>query len=128
MWVWVLLQSLKLLCYCVRIAAYLLKNENIYYDWLYLQMQIIQGHSQHLKIVTRSYILYVGRVLHPPQSKTTAMCKLMQGNIRDFSISTLKNIPLKKITVVFHKKNNEIQGHSVDKERYAMEEKTYINV
>ena len=28
------------------VVAYLLKNETVYYDWLYLQMQIIQDHSQ----------------------------------------------------------------------------------
>ena len=31
------------------VAAYQLKTETIYHDWLYLQMQIIQDHFQHLK-------------------------------------------------------------------------------
>ena len=56
------------------------------------------------------------------------MCKLMQGSIRDFSISTLKNIFQNKAIIVgCHLKTIDNQGHSVDKERYAMREKTYFN-
>ena len=46
------------------------------------------------------------------------MGKLMQGGIRDFSISTLK----KHIIVGCHLKIDN-QGHSVDKERYKMGER-----
>ena len=35
-------------------AAYEPKNETVYYDWSYLQMQIIQGHSQHLRLSQRT--------------------------------------------------------------------------
>ena len=54
----------------------------------------------------------------------------MQGSIRDFSISTLlKNICQNKAIIVgCHLKTIDNQGHSVDKEQYAMGEKTYINV
>ena len=34
--------------------------------------------------------------MHPPQSEITVTYKLMQGSIRDFSISIMKNIPPKK--------------------------------
>ena len=47
------------------------------------------------KIVTKSYILYVCRVLHPP-SKITVTGNSMQGSIRDFFISNVKNIPQNK--------------------------------
>ena len=47
-------------------------------------MQIIQDHSQHLKIVTKSYNLYDGRFLHPPLIEITVMHNLMQSRIRDF--------------------------------------------
>ena len=58
------------------------------------------------------------------------MVKLMQGSIRDFSISTLlKNICQNKAIIVgCHLKTIDNQGHSVDKEQYTMGEKTYINV
>ena len=83
-------------------------------------MKIIQDHSQHLKIVTKNYMLYVGRVLHPPLSRITVMPNLMQGSVRDFSISLVKTIPQNKILWCVVKKNKENQGHSVDKQQYAM--------
>ena len=56
------------------------------------------------KIVTKSYILYVRRVLHPPLSKIPVTRILMQGSIRDFFISNVKNIPQNKtITCVLQK-------------------------
>ena len=63
------------------------------------------------KIVTKRYILYVGRALHPPQSEITAMCKLMQDSVRDFSTSMLK-----RVQGVCHKTCKENKGDSVDKE------------
>ena len=63
----------------------------------------------------------MGRVPHPPLSEITVMCNLMQGTIRDFSISSMKNIPQNKTNIaVCRKKNKENQGHSVDRERDAM--------
>ena len=66
------------------------------------------------KIVTKRYILYVGRALHPPQSEITAVRKLMQDSVRDFSTSMLK-----RVQSVCHKTCKENEGHSVDKEWYA---------
>ena len=69
-------------------------------------------------IVTKSYILYVRRVLHRPLSEIPVMCNLMHGSIRDFSISTVKNIPqMKTIIGVYYQKNMQNQGYSVEKER-----------
>ena len=83
------------------------------------------------KIVTKSSIFYVGRILHSPLSEITDTCNLsnlMQGSVRDFSVCIIKNIPLNKTNItVCCKKNKENQGHSVDKEQYAMGEKMYIN-
>ena len=69
-------------------------------------------------IVTKSYILYVRRVLHRPLSEIPVMCNLMHGSVRDFSISTVKNIPqMKTIIGVYYQKNMQNQGYSVEKER-----------
>ena len=51
----------------------------------------------------------------------------MQGSIRDFFISNVKNIPHNKTITWCVVKNNENQGHSVDRKRYAMGKKAYKN-
>ena len=40
---------------------------------------------------------------------------LMQGSVRDFFISIVKNIPQIKTNMVCRKKNKENEGHSVGK-------------
>ena len=51
----------------------------------------------------------------------------MQGNVRDFSISIVKNIPQNKtIMERVVKKNKQNQGHLVEKERYAVGKNAYI--
>ena len=91
-------------------------------------MQIIQDPFQHLRL-SKTATSYVRRVLHRPLSEILFMRSLMQGRIRDFSISIVKNIPQNKtIIAVCCKKNKQNQGHSVEKARYAMGKKGYINV
>ena len=55
-------------------------------------MRVIQDHSQPLRLSQRANILYVGRVLHPSLSKITVTSNLMQVQLRDVSISIVKNI------------------------------------
>ena len=55
-------------------------------------MRVIQDHSQPLRLSQRANILYVGRVLHPSLSKITVTSSLMQVQLRDVSISIVKNI------------------------------------
>ena len=55
-------------------------------------MRVIQDHSQPLRLSQRANILYVGRVLHPSLSKITVTSNLMQFQLRDVSISIVKNI------------------------------------
>ena len=52
----------------------------------------------------------------------------MQGSVRDFSVSIVKNIPQNKTNIVACWKTKENQGYIADKEQYVMGEKTYINV
>ena len=79
-------------------------------------MQIIQDPFQHLRLSKRA-TSYVHRVLHRALSEILFMRSLMQGRIRNFSISIVKNIPQNKtIIVVCCKKNKQNQGHSVEKE------------
>ena len=86
------------------------------------------GSLPTFKIVTKNYIFNIRRVLHPSLTEIPVTHNLMQVSVRDFSISNVKNIPQSKtILVVCCKKNKESQGHSVDKEQYAMEKKAYIN-
>ena len=59
--------------------------------------KICSGSLSTSKIVTKRYILYVGRVLHRPQSEIIIVRKLMQGSVNDFSIFIVKNIPQDKI-------------------------------
>ena len=90
-------------------------------------MQIIQDQSQHLRLSQRATSC-IFAVLHPPLSKIPDTRNLMQGSIRDFFIFNVKNMPQNKtIIVVCCKKNNENQGNSVDRKRYAMGKKVYIN-
>ena len=49
------------------------------------------GSLPKFKIVTKSYILDVRRVLHQPLSEIPVMRNFMQGSVRDFSISIVKN-------------------------------------
>ena len=79
------------------------------------------------EIATKSYILYVHRVLHPPLSKIPVTRNLMQDSIRDFFISNVKNIPQNKTIMWCVVKNKENQGHSVDRKQYAMGKKAYMN-
>ena len=48
------------------------------------------GSLSTFKIVTKSYILYVHRVLHQPLSEIPVMRNLMQVSERGFSISIVK--------------------------------------
>ena len=80
------------------VEAYQLKNETVYYDISQLQMHIIQGPFQHLRLPQRA-TSYVRRVLYRPLSEIPFMRNLMQGSIRDFSISIVKNIPQNKTTI-----------------------------
>ena len=52
------------------------------------------------KIVTRSYILYVGRVMYPFVNEITVTVNLLQGGVRDFSISIMKSIRQNKTNIV----------------------------
>ena len=79
-------------------------------------MQIIQDHSQHLRY-TKSYILYVGRVLHLPLNEVTVMWNLMQCHISDFSVSIMKNI------VVCCKKIRKTKGTQLTKSNMQWEKK-----
>ena len=79
------------------------------------------------KIVTKSYILYVRRVLNPHLSKITVTHSLMQGSKRDFFISNVENIPQNKTIMWCVVKNNENQRHSADRKRSAMGKKAYMN-
>ena len=60
-------------------AAYQPKNETVYYDWSYLQMQIIQDHSQHVRLSQRT--TSVCRVLHPSLSEIPVTHNLMQVSV-----------------------------------------------
>ena len=51
----------------------------------------------------------------------------MQGSIRDFFISNVKNIPQDKTIMWCVVKNNENQGHPVDRKQYAMWKKSSMN-
>ena len=51
----------------------------------------------------------------------------MQGSIRDFFISNVKNIPQNKTIMWCVVKNNENQGHSADRKQSAMGKKAYMN-
>ena len=51
----------------------------------------------------------------------------MQGSIRDFFISNVKNIPQNKTIMWCVVKNNENQRHSADRKRSAMGKKAYMN-
>ena len=55
-------------------------------------MRVIQDHSQPLRLSQRANILYVDRVLHPSLSEITVTSNLMQVQLRDVSISIVKNI------------------------------------
>ena len=55
-------------------------------------MRVIQDHSQPLRLSQRANILYVGRDLHLSLSKITVTSNLMQFQLRDVSISIVKNI------------------------------------
>ena len=57
-------------------------------------MQIIQDHSQHVRLSQRT--TSVCRVLHPSLSEIPVTHNLTQVNVRDFSISNVKNIPQSK--------------------------------
>ena len=61
-------------------------------------MQIIQDPFQHLRL-SKTATSYVRRVLHRPLSEKLFMRSLMQGRIRDFSISFVKNIPQNKTII-----------------------------
>ena len=83
------------------VAVYQIKNETIYYDWSNLQVEIIQDHYHHLRLSQMQRATsYVGRVLHPPLKEVTITRNLIQGSIRDFSISVVKNIPQNKKNIV----------------------------
>ena len=62
-------------------------------------MEIIQDPFQHLRLSKRA-TSYVHRVLHRALSEILFMRSLMQGRIRDFSISIVKNIPQNKTIIV----------------------------
>ena len=57
------------------------------------------------------------------------MRNFMQGSVRDFPISIVKNTSQNKtiIRFCFEKKPKQNQGHSVEKEQFAMGKKAYIN-
>ena len=55
-------------------------------------MRVIQDHSQPLRLSQRANILYVDRVLHPSLSEITVTSNLMQVQLRDVSVSIVKNI------------------------------------
>ena len=55
-------------------------------------MRVIQDHSQPLRLSQRANILYVDRVLHPSLSEITVTSNLVQVQLRDVSISIVKNI------------------------------------
>ena len=58
------------------------------------------------------------------------MRNFMQGSVMDFSISIVKNTSQNKTIIRIcceKKKNKQNQGHSVEKEQYAMGKKAYIN-
>ena len=57
------------------------------------------GSLSTFKIVTKSYILYVHRVLHQPLSEIPVMRNLMQVSERGFSISIVKNLPQNKTII-----------------------------
>ena len=80
------------------LAAYQYKNET---STMNFQVQIIQNHSQYLRFSQTQWTTsYVGRVLHPPLKEITVTRNLIQGSVRDFSISIRKKIPQNKKNIV----------------------------
>ena len=63
------------------------------------RMHIIQDCSQHLRLLQRA-TSYVGRVLHASVNEITVTGNLIQGSIRDFSISIVKSIRQNKTNIV----------------------------
>ena len=79
-------------------------------------MQIIQDHSQHSRLSKRALSYMLAESCIRLRVKQLSRMILMQGSVRDFFISIVKNIPqIKTNIMVCRKKNKENEGHSVDK-------------
>ena len=69
-------------------------------------MKIIQDHSQHLRLSQRAIShMFAESYIH--LSVKYVSRNLMQGSIRDFFISNVKNIPQNKIISVMYCKKKQ---------------------